>query len=154
MKERIACVTGADRGLGISLCKSLLQQNWRVIAGQYMTEWPDLDALSGQYPDQLYIVPLDVASEESVRHAVHVTGGLVKHMDLLISNAGVSSQTIRATIREPQDYAEMHRLFDVNTLGALRMVEAYLPLLDQGEMKRLCFVSSEAGSIESCERES
>ena len=154
MKERIAFVTGADRGLGISLCKSLLQQNWRVIAGQYMTEWPDLDALSGQYPDQLYIVPLDVASEESVRHAAHVTGGLVKHVDLLISNAGVSSQTIRATIREPQDYAEMQRLFDVNTLGALRMVEAYLPLLDQGEMKRLCFVSSEAGSIESCERES
>jgi NAD(P)-dependent dehydrogenase (short-subunit alcohol dehydrogenase family) len=61
---------------------------------------------------------------------------------------------MHATIREPQDYADIHRLFDVNALGALRMVGAFLPLLDKGEMKRLCFVSSEAGSIDRAARES
>jgi NAD(P)-dependent dehydrogenase (short-subunit alcohol dehydrogenase family) len=51
------------------------------------------------------------------------------------------------TIREAQDYDEMQRMYDVNALGPLRMVEAFLPLTDRGAMKRLCFVSSEAGSI-------
>ena len=147
------CV-GADRGLGFPLCEGLLQLNWRVIAGQYMPEWPDLDALYSRYPDKLHVVPLDVSCEESVASAAQKVSGLVKHVDLLINNAGVTSPTMHATIREPQDYAEIHRLFDVNTLGSLRMVEAFLPLLDQGEMKRLCFVSSEAGSIEKAERES
>ncbi len=152
--ERIACVTGADRGLGFGLCASLLQQNWRVIAGQYMPEWPELDALYGKYPDHLHIVPLDVSSEDSVRKAAQNVSGLVKHVDVMINNAGVTSSTMHATIREPQNYEEMHRLFNVNTLGSLRILEAFISLLDQGEMKRLCFVSSEAGSIERCERES
>jgi NAD(P)-dependent dehydrogenase (short-subunit alcohol dehydrogenase family) len=47
----------------------------------------------------------------------------------------------------------MHRLFDVNSLGPLRVVEAFLPLLDGGPMKRLCFVSSEAGSIGASKRD-
>jgi NAD(P)-dependent dehydrogenase (short-subunit alcohol dehydrogenase family) len=149
----IACVTGADRGLGFALSKGLLQQDWVVFAGQYMPEWPELTVLHVQYPDRLHIIPLDVSSEQSVQTAAHTVSGLVGHVDLLINNAGVISPTMYATIREPQDYSEIHRLFDVNALGSLRMVQAFLPLLDQGEMKRLCFVSSEAGSIERCKRE-
>jgi NAD(P)-dependent dehydrogenase (short-subunit alcohol dehydrogenase family) len=76
------------------------------------------------------------------------------HLDVLISNAGVTSETVLFTIREPQDYDEMHRLYDVNALGALRVVEAFLPLMDQGNSKRLCFISSEAGSIGRAQRTS
>jgi NAD(P)-dependent dehydrogenase (short-subunit alcohol dehydrogenase family) len=46
----------------------------------------------------------------------------------------------------------MHRLYDVNALGPLRVVEAFLPLTDRSRFKRLCFVSSEAGSIARAER--
>src|SRR6185369_1697222 len=48
----------------------------------------------------------------------------------------------------------MQCIYDVNALGALRVVEAFLPLLEQGQTKRLCFVSSEAGSIGAAERTS
>ncbi len=48
----------------------------------------------------------------------------------------------------------MHRLFRVNALGPLRVVEAFLPLLEASELKRLCFVSSEAGSVNRAERKS
>lgn len=152
--KRIAFVTGADRGLGFALCERLLEHNWIVFAGQYMPEWPELEALSVRYPARLHSVPLDVSSEQSAQAAAQTVGGLVGHVDLLVSNAGVTTPAMHASLREPQDYSEMHRLYDVNTLGALRIVEAFLPLLDRGEMKRLCFVSSEAGSIERCQRES
>jgi NAD(P)-dependent dehydrogenase (short-subunit alcohol dehydrogenase family) len=46
----------------------------------------------------------------------------------------------------------MHRVFDVNTLGPLRVVESFLPVMEASPMKRLAFVSSEAGSIERCYR--
>lgn len=145
--DRIALVTGADRGLGQALCAGLLAQGWRVAAGQYMPEWPELAQLKAQYGERLLIVPLDVASDESVRTAAQRAAELVGHIDLLINNAGVSSPTGQRTIREPQDYAEMQRMYSVNALGPLRVVEAFLGLMDRGAMKRLCFVSSEAGSI-------
>ena len=48
----------------------------------------------------------------------------------------------------------MHRLYDINTLGPLRMVEVMLPLLEKSALKRLCFVSSEAGSVSASTRTS
>jgi NAD(P)-dependent dehydrogenase (short-subunit alcohol dehydrogenase family) len=42
--------------------------------------------------------------------------------------------------------------YDVNALGPLRVVEAFLPLTQRSDMKRLAFISSEAGSINRSER--
>ncbi|HOT91319.1 MAG TPA: SDR family NAD(P)-dependent oxidoreductase [Anaerolineae bacterium] len=145
--KRSVFITGADRGLGFGLAVGLLEQGWRVFAGQYMPTWPELSVLARLHPGDLHIIPLDVTSMESVRAAAQAVAAQVPYLDMLINNAGVTSATNARTIREAQDYAEMHRLFDVNALGPLRVVEAFLPLLDRGAFKRLCFVSSEAGSI-------
>ncbi len=71
---------------------------------------------------------------------------------MIVSNAGVSSPTSRRELGSNQDFDEMIRLFNVNSLGAIRIVEAFLPLANASDMKRLCFVSSEAGSIERSSR--
>lgn len=149
---RTVFVTGADRGLGFALCAKLLEQGWHVFAGQYMPEWPDLATLLDQYPETLHIVPLDVSSVESVQGAAQIVATLTDHVDVLINNAGVHSPTAGRTIRESQDYVEMQRLYDVNALGPLRVVQAFLSQTDRGSLKRLCFISSEAGSIAQAER--
>jgi NAD(P)-dependent dehydrogenase (short-subunit alcohol dehydrogenase family) len=148
----IAFVTGADRGLGLAFCAGLLDRNWRVLAGQYLPEWPELSDLADQYPDLLKIIPLDVASIQSAQAAAEAAAALVDHIDLLINNAGVNTPTKDRKISQAQDYAEIHRMYNINAVGPLRMVEALLPLLDQSSLKRLCFISSEAGSIERCYR--
>ena len=145
--ERTVLITGADRGLGLALCAGLLREGWHVFAGQYLSDWNELDSLTNEYPQTLHIIPLDVSSRESLQVAAEMVKTRTNHLDVLISNAGVTSETIFATIREPQDYDEMRRIYDVNALGALRVMEAFLPLLERGEAKRLCFISSEAGSI-------
>jgi NAD(P)-dependent dehydrogenase (short-subunit alcohol dehydrogenase family) len=147
-----AFVTGADRGLGFALCAELLKQDWQVFAGQHTPEWPDLAALAGQYPETLHILALEVRSIESAQAAARAVAGRTDHVDVLINNAGVSSPTTLRPIREPQDYAEMQRMYDVNALGPLRVTEAFLPLMERGGLKRLCFISSEAGSIARAER--
>jgi NAD(P)-dependent dehydrogenase (short-subunit alcohol dehydrogenase family) len=152
--ERTILVTGADRGLGFGLCTGLLEQGWTVFAGQYLPEWHELGNLKKQYPRQLQLVPLDVGSMESIRVAADMVKAKTDHLDVLINNAGVNSETIYAGIREPQDYDEMHRMYDVNALGVLRVVEVFLPLVERGDSKRLCFISSEAGSIGASERTS
>jgi len=152
--ERTILVTGADRGLGFALSAELLKLGWHVFAGQYLPEWNELDSLTKEYPQTLHIIPLDVSSRESVQAAADTIKSHTGHLDVVISNAAVTSETIFATIREPQDYDEMHRIYDVNALGALRVVEAFLPMMEMGNSKRLCFISSEAGSIGRIDRTS
>jgi NAD(P)-dependent dehydrogenase (short-subunit alcohol dehydrogenase family) len=148
MSLNTALVTGADRGLGLALCKGLLERGWQVFAGQYLPDWPELEALAGKHPGMLNPVALDVSSQESARAAAVQVGKTTHQIDLLINNAGIiSNQTNTRTIREGQDYNEIHRVFDVNALGPIRVVEAFLPLVDRSAIKRMCFVSSEAGSI-------
>jgi NAD(P)-dependent dehydrogenase (short-subunit alcohol dehydrogenase family) len=154
MTERNVLITGADRGLGLALSQQLLQTGWQVFAGQHQPGWLQLDELKRTFPQSLHITPLDVAVTESAYTAAKSISQLTNSLDMLINNAGVNTSTYLRSIREPQDYDEIHRLYDVNALGPLRIVEAFLPLLDQGTLKRLCFVSSEAGSIARTERTS
>jgi len=150
--KQTAFVTGADRGLGFALCAELLKRDWQVFAGQHQPEWPDLATLASQYPATLHVVTLEVRSVESAQAAARSVAEQTDHVDVLINNAGVNSPTTLRPIREPQDYAEMQRMYDVNALGPLRVTEAFLPLLARGGLKRLCFISSEAGSIARSER--
>lgn len=130
-------ITGADRGVAYSLCEEFLAGGWRVLAGQFMPQWSQLAELKTKYPDALHLIPLDVSSSESVKDAAAASAELCDHVDLLVSNAGIGGK---------DDYDGMRKVFSVNTLGAVRMVEAFLPLMQTG-MKRLAFVSSEAGII-------
>ena len=142
--DRTALVTGADRGLGFALTKGLLERGWHAFAGQYMPDWPELATLASQFPGRLDVISLDVSSIESVRAAAQAVSQRTDHLDLLISNAGVGGG--RQELREGPDSAAIRRVYDVNALGAIRVVEVFLPLTDRG-MRRLGFVSSEAGSI-------
>jgi NAD(P)-dependent dehydrogenase (short-subunit alcohol dehydrogenase family) len=144
MAQRTVFITGADRGLGFGLCAGLTEQGWYVLAGQYMPEWPELAALATQYPESLHLIPLDVGSEKSVQAAEQTVAEIVNHVDVLINNAGITAD--RSEFGQGLEYNKMQKAFNVNALGAIRVVNAFLPLMVQG-MRRLCFISSEAGSI-------
>lgn len=141
-------VTGADRGLGAGMALRMLEAGHRVFAGQFMPEWPELAEMQRRFPGGLTVVPLDVGSMESVKAAAGmIEKGGEAPLDVLVNNAGVISAKSHLTIRESQDYEDMLRMYNINALGALRVTEAFLPLLERGAGKRLCYVSSEAGSI-------
>ena len=131
--RKTVMITGADRGVGFSLCECFLENGWFVFAGPYMPEWKQLTELLEQYPEQLKIIPLDVGNTVSVRSAAELVGEFTNHVDLLVNCAGISR-------------GDMHDIINVNVTGALRTVELFLPLMQRG-MKRIAFFSSECGSI-------
>ena len=147
-------VTGADMGLGLSLVKRFLQAGYRVFAGVYRSAG-DLNALVEEYGDALRLVPLDVADMDSVREAARQVAEGIDHLDLVINNAGIHLKDSPQAL-EQLDFSngQFQQTMEVNTFGPLRVVQQFLPLLEGGERKLIINISSEAGSIADCWRES
>ena len=142
-------ITGAGRGLGLCLATLFLEKGCSVFAGQYK-ETKNLADIAVKGSPDLHVVRIDVADTESVERASQNIGSLTTGLDVLINNAAACED--EGSTIEMLDFEKTSQLFNVNTLGPLRVTKAFLPLLRRGSMKTIVNISSEAGSIESCWR--
>ncbi|OKP88003.1 short-chain dehydrogenase [Paenibacillus helianthi] len=145
--KKAACVTGADRGLGFFLVRWLLENKYKVFAGQYLEESEALEILNTKYKEQLVLVPMDIGSSDSVKCAARTIAGRTGHLDMIINNAGIIDRADDATMLVDMDDTAMARIYNVNTLGSLRVSNSLMGLLLQGKQKLIVNISSEAGSI-------
>jgi NAD(P)-dependent dehydrogenase (short-subunit alcohol dehydrogenase family) len=145
--KKVAVVTGADRGLGLSISRWLLQNGYHVFAGRYLENCNFLEALKLEFSDRLFLIPLDVGNSENVKQAARIVASQVEHVDLIVNNAGINVAADRASILVDLDFEAMLQVYNVNSLGALRVNNALLGLLQQGTDKLIVNISSEAGSI-------
>ena len=125
-------VTGASRGLGRATALELTRRGHRVIATAR-----NVDALADLPVDTR--LPLDVTDQASVDSAIAAAGDV----DVLVSNAG---ETLRAPV-ETVPLSEVERLFQLNTLGALRVTQAVLPAMRARASGRIVYVSSLVAAI-------
>jgi len=139
-------ISGADRGLGLSLCREFLDRGWIVFAGKYLDDYSLLEKLR-EGNDGLHIVRLDVGCPDSIASAKEQLLKVTDSLDMLVSNAALMGKVQCSLYEGPMDLEAAWDAFRVNALGPLRLAEGLLPLLDRGGMKRLCFVSSEVSSI-------
>ncbi|MBN1888469.1 MAG: SDR family oxidoreductase [Thermoflexales bacterium] len=144
-------ITGAGKGLGFSLAKQFLGQGWRVFAGVYPAE-ANLHSLTDPSSRQLTVVPLDVTDRTSVRQAAETVAQHTPALDVLINNAGVYMEDESKTLEALELDIRLQATMDVNAFGPLRVTQQFLPLLRQGQRKRIVNISSEAGSITDCWR--
>ena len=154
MKKHVL-ITGANHGLGLSLTKVFLSHGYTVFAGVYqLNDDSQINSIKGA--DGLHLVDMDVSSTQSIREAAALISGLTSSIDILINNAGIlchdSYTGDDRTILDTLDPDSMIDPFNVNALGALRVSNAFAPLLICGGDKLLINISSEAGSISDCAR--
>lgn len=141
-----AYITGTDRGLGLGLATVFLKAGYFVFAGFFGLDDSGLKKLQNEFGERLMMVPLDVGRDESVRDAAALIASRTDHLDLLINNAAILLDA-NATILDPLRYEDMLAMYNVNTLGPLRVSASVLELLRNGEGKRIVNISSEAGSM-------
>ena len=140
-------ISGADRGLGLSLAREFLQRDWIVFAGKYLEDYTLLENEREKNPS-LHIVKLDMGSEESINAARDYVLSVTDSLDMLISNAALMGPVnCDLFSEEPMDLEAPWTSFNVNALGPVLMTGSFLPLMDRAKLKRLCYVSSEVSSV-------
>ncbi|PNW76340.1 hypothetical protein CHLRE_12g549852v5 [Chlamydomonas reinhardtii] len=122
-------VTGGSRGIGLSLVKGFLARDNVVIAtSRKVSDAAELQQLRQQYgPARLHLSDLDASRAASIAQwAEGVKGAGVKHVDVLVNNAGVYGRRL-----DLQEFTEADFLlaFHTNTLGPFFVVQQ---LLKQG----------------------
>jgi len=150
--DKTIFITGADRGLGLSLAERFLHGGFHVFAGIYLSG-KNLERLAGQFPGKLAPVGIDVIDLTSVQRAARTVAEQTPALDILINNAAVNLQKPVKPLEE-LDFTDMHfqKTMDVNAFGPLRVTRQFLPLLEKGGQKLIVNISSEAGSITDCKR--
>jgi len=144
--DSVAMVTGAGRGIGLELCRLMIERGDTVVACPRRSGSFELEALAEEHPDRLFRVPMDVREVASVNSAAAQIGRRVERIDLLFNNGAIYPDEDGGLERLDMD--DLLAAFDVNALGPLRVVRAFLPLLRKGQGRRVIQITSLMGSIE------
>jgi NAD(P)-dependent dehydrogenase (short-subunit alcohol dehydrogenase family) len=142
----VAVVTGANRGVGLEVCRLLAGEGFIVLLGSRDARKGASAAHGIEHRrGRLYPIQLDVDDDANVRRlAVGLAAGLGR-ADVLVNNAAILYDDWASGV--DADLDEVHEALETNLFGAWRMCEALIPLLRRSPHGRIVNVSSGAGSI-------
>jgi NAD(P)-dependent dehydrogenase (short-subunit alcohol dehydrogenase family) len=136
-------VTGANRGIGLELVRLLLERGDTVFAAcRDPDRAADLQALA-QSSLALTVLAIDVTDPASISAAVAQVDGAP--LDILINNAGIIGPKRQSST--DMDFDGWLETFSVNTLGPLRVLQAFLPNLSLRDQAYVLTVTSRMGSL-------
>jgi NAD(P)-dependent dehydrogenase (short-subunit alcohol dehydrogenase family) len=125
LTEHVAVVTGASKGIGLAITRTLLDEGAQVVAVSRKSN-PDIDALAGRDFRHVMVDLMDPAAPAQViATAVEEFGGL----DILVNNAGgppPGASLPRFSFLAPTD-ADWQDMFEFNLFSAVRSIRAAIP---------------------------
>jgi len=144
--DKIALITGANKGIGFEVAKQLGRQGVFVLIGA-RDEGRGQDAADVLRAEGLAVAPLriDVTDSASIASAAHAIGEQYARLDILINNAGISGGSASA----PSDVSVdlMKQVYDTNVFGVVAVTNAMLPLLRKAAAGRVVNMTSGLGSL-------
>jgi len=139
--QKVWFVTGASKGLGLSLVKRLLTEGYKVAATSR-----DAEALrreAGNDSSDFLPLQVDLTDNASVGKAVSDIIAKLGTIDVVVNNAGYGQL---GTLEELTD-EEARKNFDVNVFGSLNVIRNVMPVFRQKRAGAFFNISSIAGFL-------
>ena len=146
MSIRRSLVTGANRGLGLEFVRQLLARGDRVVATcRQPGKATALNALAGEHPGRLHVLPLDVADPRAIaelQRELLLLADDGDRLDLLVNGAGVLHSGERFG---SVSAVNLDDSFRTNAMGPFLLTQALATRLADGA--RVANITSQLGSI-------
>jgi len=145
MTPRVALVTGANRGLGLEVCRQLASRGDTVLLGS--RDRAKGEAARREVPGDVHVIALDVADPGAPADVVREAHRRFGRIDVLVNNAAVHYDTWQGVV--DAEWRIVREAFETNLFGAWRMAQAVAPIMRAAKWGRIVNVSSEVGSLAS-----
>ncbi len=141
-------ITGANRGIGLEFVRQYVAEGWHVIACCREPGGADeLRDISRASDGRATVERLDVLDHATIDAAAKAHTG--EPIDLVINNAGIIGPRGEAVAQQQfgaMDYEEWLRVLRTNTLGPMKVSEAFAGNVAASEQKMIVHISSTIGS--------
>jgi NAD(P)-dependent dehydrogenase (short-subunit alcohol dehydrogenase family) len=138
-------ITGSNRGIGLEFARQYAELGWRVIATcRDPGKASDLRRIAAQYPN-VVIERLDITDHAQVDALAERYNYLA--IDLLLNNAALLGERPAQAFGQI-DFELFRRIIEVNTVGTLKVTEAFTPHVLASTQKKIVTLGSAAGSIQ------
>ena len=131
MKEKIALVTGANKGIGFGIAKHLGLSGWKVILGARNRERAEkaIGELVSAGVEVLGWTNIELTDPDSLEQAVREVSERFSGLSLLVNNAGIPGDM--SVDSQHTEIADIRKTLEVNFVGTFALTKALLPLLEQ-----------------------
>ncbi|KAH7920162.1 short-chain dehydrogenase [Leucogyrophana mollusca] len=145
MSKPVVVITGASKGIGLAVTRSLLEEHNAIVVALSRTRTPELDALFAANSHTLLVVECDVTDEEALTQAISLAEKEYHRIDGLILNAATLDPLGRIDNAD-NGLDGWKRHFDVNFFSLLTALKAALPALRKSNPGKVIFISSGAAT--------
>lgn len=144
-KQKIALITGANKGIGFEIARQLATHGMTVLVGARSRERGEaaVEKLRQAALDVRFL-PLEVTQEASIAAAVAQVEREFGRLDVLVNNAGIIHQDDRGATAT---LAAFRATYETNVFAVFRVTKLFLPLLLKSPAARVVNVSSGLGSL-------
>lgn len=143
--QKVALVTGANKGIGFEVARQLARQNFHVFVGARNIEAGRAAVEKMGADGAATVLEIDISKPESIRRAAEELASASGHLDVLVNNAGVLLDEDEAILTTTPEIFEA--TLRTNTLGPLLVTQAFVALLRKSETPRVINVSSGGGQL-------
>jgi NAD(P)-dependent dehydrogenase (short-subunit alcohol dehydrogenase family) len=146
MKMKTTLITGANKGIGHEVARQLAAKGFHVFVGARNPKAGRKAAEEiAKHGGKATFLEIDVNDNESVMNAAREFSNIEDHLDVLVNNAGIIVDGDDSILEISDDL--FRKTLETNTLGALRVTRAFLPLLRKSKAPRVINVSSGGGQL-------
>jgi len=140
-QNKVALVTGANKGIGYAIASELAARGFTVLVGA--RDASRGEAAAKRIAGDARSIALDVTSVDSIGEAAERIRLDFRRLDVLVNNAGIA----RGGKPSEASLEDVRAVFETNVLGVIAVTQAMLPLLRQAPAGRIVNVSSRIGSL-------
>ncbi|MEO6892681.1 MAG: SDR family oxidoreductase [Ktedonobacteraceae bacterium] len=143
--EKVALITGANKGIGFETARQLGEQGITVLVGSRNQHQGEQAASALQAKGvKARALVIDVTDQDTIDAAVEEVTRAFGTLDILVNNAGITVGYVQPSQSQMED---VRKVFETNFFGVLAVTKAFLPLIQRAGAGRIVNVSSDLGSL-------
>lgn len=148
-QNKVALITGANKGLGFGIARQLGKQNITVLIGARNAERGEEAVNKLRFENiDAHFIQLDVSDNTSIESAYKAIAEQFGRLDILVNNAGVNLEFSTGLPAPSQVSLDVIRqTFEINYFGVVAVTQIMLPLIKKSDAGRIVNISSNLASL-------